>query len=139
MFGAALKLALLGAAPVPEVPPSAYVEGLFDDYAERFETALVEKLNYSVPAKLFSLVEPHGPFRLTVDLGCGTGLFGVEVVAQRHGSKAMISPPTCWLRPRRRASIIICPGDLSLAAEQCGLFSEEHPATVRISSRQPMC
>ncbi len=43
MFGAALKLALLGAAPVPEAPPSAYVEGLFDDYADRFETALVEK------------------------------------------------------------------------------------------------
>lgn len=79
LFGASLKLAALGAAPVPETPPSAYVEGLFDDYADRFEASLVEKLNYSVPQKLFSLVKQHGPFDLTVDLGCGTGLFGVEI------------------------------------------------------------
>ncbi|MBT9372020.1 methyltransferase [Rhizobium sp. CSW-27] len=81
LFGAELKLALLGAAPTPETPPSAYVEGLFDDYADRFETALVEKLNYSVPQKLFSMVAPHAPFARVVDLGCGTGLFGVEVAA----------------------------------------------------------
>ncbi|MFD1745297.1 methyltransferase [Rhizobium helianthi] len=79
LFGASLKLAALGAAPVPETPPSAYVEGLFDDYADRFETSLVDKLNYSVPQKLFSLVQRHAPFELTIDLGCGTGLFGLEV------------------------------------------------------------
>ena len=79
IFGAQLKLALLGAAPTPDTPPSAYVEGLFDDYADRFETSLVEKLNYSVPQKLCALVRSHAPFGLTVDLGCGTGLFGVEV------------------------------------------------------------
>ncbi|SIQ03692.1 Predicted methyltransferase, contains TPR repeat [Rhizobium sp. RU35A] len=81
LFGADLKLALLGAAPTPDAPPSAYVEGLFDDYADRFETALVEKLNYSVPQKLHAMVAPHAPFDLAVDLGCGTGLFGVEVAA----------------------------------------------------------
>ncbi len=79
VFGASLKLALLGAASVPETPPSAYVEGLFDDYADRFEASLVVKLNYSVPEKLFAMVKPHGPFRLTIDLGCGTGLFGIAV------------------------------------------------------------
>lgn len=79
VFGATLKLAALGAVPTPETPPAAYVEGLFDDYADRFETSLVEKLNYSVPQKLFALVKPHAPFGVTVDLGCGTGLFGVEV------------------------------------------------------------
>ncbi|WP_165215754.1 class I SAM-dependent DNA methyltransferase [Affinirhizobium pseudoryzae] len=84
IFGAALKLALLGAAPTPETPPSAYVEGLFDDYADRFETALLDKLNYSVPEKLFALARPHAPFALTVDLGCGTGLFGVEVAGATH-------------------------------------------------------
>lgn len=81
LFGAGLKLSLLGAAPTPETPPSAYVEGLFDDYADRFETSLVEKLNYSVPEKLFALTRPYAPFDLTVDLGCGTGLFGVEVAS----------------------------------------------------------
>lgn len=79
LFGASLRLAALGAAPKPEAPPSAYVEGLFDDYADRFETSLVKKLNYSVPQKLFELVKPQAPFETTIDLGCGTGLFGVEI------------------------------------------------------------
>lgn len=83
MFGARLKLALLGAAEVPDVPPSRYVERLFDDYADRFETSLVEKLDYSVPQKLAALiVEGVGiprHFRLGVDLGCGTGLLGPEI------------------------------------------------------------
>lgn len=79
LFGASLRLATLGAAPAPETPPSAYVEGLFDDYADRFETSLVKKLNYSVPQKLCDLAKPQGPFETTIDLGCGTGLFGVEI------------------------------------------------------------
>ncbi|EUB98652.1 hypothetical protein PMI07_004933 [Rhizobium sp. CF080] len=79
VFGARLKLALIGAEQTPDRPPSRYVEGLFDDYADRFDTALVEKLAYSVPGKLATLVMPHGPFRNTVDLGCGTGLFGAEI------------------------------------------------------------
>lgn len=49
VFGARLKLAVLGAAELPEQPPSRYVERLFDDYADRFETSLVEKLGYTVP------------------------------------------------------------------------------------------
>jgi predicted TPR repeat methyltransferase len=84
IFGAQLKLALLGAAPTPDTLPSAYVEGLFDDYADRFETALLDKLNYSVPEKLFAMVGQHAPFGLSVDLGCGTGLFGVEVAGSTH-------------------------------------------------------
>lgn len=81
LFGASLKLAALGAEHTPDAPPSAYVEGLFDDYADRFETSLLGKLNYSVPQKLFEMVKPYAPFELAVDLGCGTGLFGVEVAA----------------------------------------------------------
>jgi len=57
LFAAELKLAVLGAAETPEQPPSRYVEGLFDDYADRFETSLVEKLDYSVPQKLAELIE----------------------------------------------------------------------------------
>ena len=83
VFGARLKLAVLGAVEMPDRPPSLYVERLFDDYADRFETSLVEKLGYSVPGKLAALIAgaadmpPH--FRLAVDLGCGTGLFGPEI------------------------------------------------------------
>ncbi|MDO1580923.1 class I SAM-dependent DNA methyltransferase [Rhizobium oryzicola] len=128
VFGAALKLALLGAAPVPEAPPSAYVEGLFDDYAERFETALVEKLNYSVPAKLFSLVEPHGPFRLTVDLGCGTGLFGVEAAGATARLEGYDLSANMLAKAAQKSLYHhLAQADLSLAAEQSGLFSQEHP------------
>ena len=83
IFAAPLKLAVLGAAETPEQPPSRYVEGLFDDYAERFETSLVKKLEYSVPEKLTALVETVRPagesFGCVVDIGCGTGLLGVEI------------------------------------------------------------
>ena len=46
VYGAGLKLAALGHAPVPDSPPPAFVAGLFDQYADRFETALVERLSY---------------------------------------------------------------------------------------------
>lgn len=82
LFAAELKLAVLGAAETPEQPPSRYVEGLFDDYADRFETSLVEKLDYSVPQKLAKLIgkaAKGGVFDTIVDIGCGTGLLGVEI------------------------------------------------------------
>lgn len=83
VFGARLKLAVLGAVEMPDRPPSLYVERLFDDYADRFETSLVEKLDYSVPGKLAALIADTAGmpthFRLAVDLGCGTGLFGPEI------------------------------------------------------------
>jgi predicted TPR repeat methyltransferase len=83
MFGARLKLAVLGAAGMPDLPPSRYVERLFDDYADRFETALLEKLDYSVPQKLAALIAETSDiarnFALAVDLGCGTGLLGPEI------------------------------------------------------------
>ncbi|MDA0219366.1 MAG: methyltransferase domain-containing protein [Proteobacteria bacterium] len=78
--GAVVRLALLGAvAATPELP-QAYVAGVFDDYAERFEAALVERLAYRVPAALHDLVAalvPPGTVHARVlDLGCGTGLAG---------------------------------------------------------------
>lgn len=78
-FGTALALARLGAAPVPDAAPPAYVEALFDSYADRFEHSLVEKLGYRVPAILFedlrALRDPLH-FAAALDLGCGTGLMG---------------------------------------------------------------
>ena len=85
VFGARLRLAVLGAAKLPEQPPSRYVERLFDDYADRFETSLVEKLGYNVPQKLRALIaettDIPAHFHHAVDLGCGTGLFGPEIRA----------------------------------------------------------
>ena len=43
-LGADLRLAALATAPVPEAMPADYVRTLFDDYAPRFDRALVERL-----------------------------------------------------------------------------------------------
>jgi len=78
--GAVVRLALLGVlAATPELP-EAYVAGVFDDYADRFEAALVERLGYRVPGALHDLVARLGGsgtlHARVLDLGCGTGLAG---------------------------------------------------------------
>lgn len=82
-LGATLKLAVLGAAPVPDTPPSPFVEALFDDYADRFDKALVDKLGYRVPELLETAIRATGRtrFERAVDLGCGTGLMGERLRA----------------------------------------------------------
>ncbi|MBZ9796622.1 class I SAM-dependent DNA methyltransferase [Mesorhizobium sp. ES1-4] len=76
--GAALKLQLIGRGPVSLAPPSAFVETLFDHYAETFEEMLVGKLDYRLPEVLDAAIRKArlGRFRLALDLGCGTGLMG---------------------------------------------------------------
>jgi predicted TPR repeat methyltransferase len=80
-LGAALKLQLIGQGPASTAPPSAFVEMLFDHYAETFDEALVEKLGYRVPGLLDQAIRSAGPgrFGLAVDLGCGTGLMGEKL------------------------------------------------------------
>jgi len=78
--GARLRLMLLGAAQLAAMPP-AYVRALFDQYAAKFEAALVDDLGYRGPALLFKAVlaarlavRKPAFFRRVIDLGCGTGL-----------------------------------------------------------------
>ena len=62
--------------------PRAYVEPLFDAYANKFDQSLVEKLAYNIPKILTDLtVKLHGSGSLgsIIDLGCGTGLTGLEI------------------------------------------------------------
>ena len=77
-LGAALKLQLIGKAPATAAPPSAFVETLFDHYAESFEGELVDKLGYRLPEFLDRAIRAARPgrFPLALDLGCGTGLMG---------------------------------------------------------------
>jgi predicted TPR repeat methyltransferase len=86
-MGAMVKLTLLGAINDLQTLPAPYVESLFDDYAPRFDTALVERLGYRVPELLAGAVEAIRPYKTDtseriLDLGCGTGLSG-EVFAKR--------------------------------------------------------
>ncbi|MBY0423648.1 MAG: tetratricopeptide repeat protein, partial [Parvularculaceae bacterium] len=53
--GASLELAHLDAAPLESAPPS-YVAALFDAYADAFDAALVDRLQYRTPGKLAALI-----------------------------------------------------------------------------------
>ncbi|MFO1217189.1 MAG: tetratricopeptide repeat protein [Burkholderiaceae bacterium] len=69
-------LASLRGAATPQAAPQAYVEGLFDDYADQFDSHLVNVLRYRTPTVLAEAIrraQPQG-FRSALDLGCGTGL-----------------------------------------------------------------
>ncbi len=128
VFGARLKLALLGAEKMPNQPPSRYVEGLFDDYADRFDAALVEKLDYSVPGKLAELVAPYAPFNNTVDLGCGTGLFGLEIRRQTERLEGFDLSANMLAKAEAKGLYDhLGQSDLSLSTEASGLFSTSLP------------
>jgi predicted TPR repeat methyltransferase len=78
--GASLRLMLLGADKLSDMPP-AYVRALFDQYAPKFEAALVDDLGYRGPSLLFKAVlsvraaiRKPAFFKRAIDLGCGTGL-----------------------------------------------------------------
>ncbi len=80
-LGADLHLAALATLPVPEAMPADYVRTLFDDYAPRFDRALVERLRYDAPDRLASTLAALGERRFAhaLDLGCGTGLVGAAI------------------------------------------------------------
>src|SRR5450759_2596866 len=86
--GASLRLTLLGAEKLSAMPP-AYVRALFDQYAPKFEAALVDDLGYRGPALLFKAVlaarraaRKPAFFRHVIDLGCGTGLAASAFASQ---------------------------------------------------------
>src|ERR1700676_1489927 len=85
--GASLHLMLLGAEKLSAMP-QAYVRALFDQYAPKFEAALVDDLGYRGPALLFkavlssrAAVRKPAFFRRAIDLGCGTGLAAIAFAA----------------------------------------------------------
>lgn len=70
-------------ARTTERAPSQYIEKLFDDYANKFDAHLVNDLKYRTPKELISLLQqtvdfPAGGWDV-LDLGCGTGLAGLEI------------------------------------------------------------
>ena len=63
-------------------PPRVYVENLFDGYASKFENSLVDTLQYKMPKMIVEMIlknHPGGTLGSILDLGCGTGLTGVEI------------------------------------------------------------
>ena len=111
-MGAAARLALLGATGMPAALPDAYVRRLFDQYAARFDSALVEKLRYRAPELLRAAILRAAPgrrFARTFDLGCGTGLAG-----------AVLRDMTDWL-----GGVDLSPAMVK-QAEQKGIYDHLH-------------
>jgi predicted TPR repeat methyltransferase len=78
----AFYLAALEGSDAPARMPRAYVQGLFDDYAAQFDQHLVQVLHYQGHVRLVDgLRQAFGARRYAhaLDLGCGTGLAGVEL------------------------------------------------------------
>ena len=64
-------------------PPKQYVKNLFDDYAYRFNDALVNNLQYNLPFVIKKLIlkssNEKSIYQNSIDLGCGTGLAGKDL------------------------------------------------------------
>ena len=81
-----------------ERAPASYVRNLFDRYAQDFDQYLTNNLNYQTPALIAAAIthdlNTSIERRLDVlDMGCGTGLFGVEIKpVSRHLTGVDLSP-----------------------------------------------
>ena len=65
-----------------ESAPLDYVEWLFDNYAAKFEKSLVDNLEYKIPKLIAEIIlrdSNSDSLGSIIDLGCGTGLLGVEI------------------------------------------------------------
>ena len=73
-------LAALSGDTSPKGTPASYVRNLFDPYADGFDAHLVGNLGYHVPEMMLEAVLSVAPGRKfdILDLGCGTGLCGVQ-------------------------------------------------------------
>lgn len=75
------------AGPAPAAPPRAYVENLFDSYADQFQSHLMAGLRYQAPEVLVRGLDAlelplPTPLASVLDLGCGTGLLGPLLAAR---------------------------------------------------------
>jgi predicted TPR repeat methyltransferase len=99
-------LAALTGDAAPRSPPRAYVERLFDDYAETFDAHLVGKLGYRAHRLLLEPLQAQrrdAPFESALDLGCGTGLCGplIKAVARRVDGIDLSAPMLAQARVTR--------------------------------------
>ena len=133
IFGASLRLSFLGAINRIAEPASVYVEHLFDDYADRFDNSLVDKLGYHVPEQIAELIRAQKPvghrFTNVADLGCGTGLFAEAFLGsfiRIEGCDISRNMLQKAANKGRYASLYKV--DLALTPERSGLFGKDLPA-----------
>jgi predicted TPR repeat methyltransferase len=108
-------LARLADDPPPTSAPASHVARLFDGYADRFESHLVEGLQYRAPELIASCLLKHAAPRALdiLDLGCGTGLMGA------------------LLATRKRAMVgVDLSGKMIAKAKKKGIYDELHVAEI---------
>lgn len=97
-------LAAVSGRDVVPAAPARYVRQLFDDYAVDFDTHLVQQLGYQGHRLLIDLLplpQDHRYAR-TLDLGCGTGLCGVQVRARTTHLSGIDIAPAMIVKARER-------------------------------------
>ena len=64
----------------PDHAPKHFVTNLFDQYANQFDADLINRLEYTIPSRLRTLLSNYisdsTRFPRVMDLGCGTGISG---------------------------------------------------------------
>jgi predicted TPR repeat methyltransferase len=139
--GAAVWLMRLGAEQLCEMP-QGYVQTLFDQYAPRFEAALLGDLDYRAPELLFKAVisvrhaaKKSAFFKRAIDLGCGTGL-GAAAFAKEvdHFIGVDLSPK---MIEQARASGLYA--ELEVADMVAGLRSKADGSANLILAADAMC
>ena len=76
-LGAGPRLARMNEVEADDAIRHGYIAALFDDYAKRFDTHLIQTLGYSAPQQLHAAITAiRSHFEQGYDLGCGTGLMG---------------------------------------------------------------
>ena len=102
----------------PDRPTDEYVQQLFDNCAGTFDEQLVEALDYTVPRDVSAAVVASSslspPWDM-LDLGCGTGLVGVEMAKHVKTLVGVDLSPRMIERARARGiyTELIC-GDLAV-------------------------
>ncbi len=131
----------LGAVELDEMP-TGYVQTLFDQYAPRFEAALLGDLGYRAPQLLFKAVlsvrtaaKKPAFFKRAIDLGCGTGL-GAGAFAKEvdHFVGIDLSPK---MIEQARASGLYA--ELEVADMVAGLRSKADASANLILAADAMC
>src|SRR6201995_5756238 len=139
--GAGLHLMRLGAEPLASMP-QAYVQVLFDQYAPRVETPLVDDLGYRGPSLLFKAVlsvrataKKPAFFKRAIDLGCGTGLAATAFAREVDHFIGIDLAPTMI----EQASATGLYAELEVADMVAGLRSKADASANLILAADAMC
>ena len=100
-------LATVQDTPPPAKPDGDYVKRLFDEFADHFDDSL-EKVDYNAPEQLIALAKQILPdsdsplFLNILDIGCGTGLTGMQFKSLSQSLKGIDISPRMLDSARKR-------------------------------------